>query len=74
MIREKEIRTVLQEHRVDFIQEVCIHTKKAFMAQNEWKKQDVFLEFEGIYGIARVWINGSLAAVNRNGYMGFRLT
>lgn len=45
--------------------------EKAFMAQNEWKKQDVFLEFEGIYGIARVWINGSLAAVNRNGYMGF---
>lgn len=41
------------------------------MAQNEWKTQDVFLEFEGIYGIARVWINGALAAVNRNGYMGF---
>ena len=24
-----------------------------------------------ISGIARVWINGALAAVNRNGYMGF---
>ena len=29
------------------------------------------LEFEGIYGTARVWINGALATVNRNGYMGF---
>lgn len=33
MIREKEIRTVLQEHRVDFIQEVCIHIEK-----NLWLK------------------------------------
>lgn len=36
-----------------------------------WKEQDVVLEFEGIYGTAKVWINGALAAVNRNGYMGF---
>lgn len=30
MIREKEIRTVLPEHRVAFIPEVCIHTKSFY--------------------------------------------
>ena len=34
---------------------------------------DVVLEFEGIYGTARVWINGGLAHTNRNGYMGFMI-
>lgn len=41
MIREKEIRTVLQEHRVDFIQEVCIHMKKIY-GSNEWKSMMYF--------------------------------
>lgn len=45
--------------------------EKTFPAPAEWKEQDVELEFEGIFGVARVWINGALAAVNRNGYMGF---
>ena len=45
--------------------------EKSFFAPEEWKEQDVVLEFEGIYGTAKVWINGALAAVNRNGYMGF---
>lgn len=45
--------------------------EKTFKAPEEWKTQDVLLEFEGVYGVARIWINGALAAVNRNGYVGF---
>ena len=35
--------------------------KKVFFVPKKWKTQDVVLEFEGIYGTARVWINGGLA-------------
>ncbi|MCA5962088.1 hypothetical protein LC724_19240 [Blautia sp. RD014234] len=45
--------------------------EKTFSAPEAWKTQDVFLEFEGVYGISRVWVNGALAAVNKNGYVGF---
>lgn len=71
MIREKRDKDCPSGAQSGFYPGGVYTYEKAFMAQNEWKKQDVFLEFEGIYGIARVWINGSLAAMNRNGYMGF---
>ena len=71
MIREKRDKDCPSGAQSGFYPGGVYTYEKAFMAQNEWKTQDVFLEFEGIYGIARVWINGSLAAVNRNGYMGF---
>lgn len=71
MIREKRDKNCPSGAQSGFYPGGVYTYEKKFMAQNEWKKQDVFLEFEGIYGIARVWINGSLAAVNRNGYMGF---
>ncbi len=45
--------------------------EKVFLAPEEWRGQDVLLEFEGIYGNTRIWVNGALAATNRNGYMGF---
>lgn len=71
MIREKRDKDCPSGAQSGFYPGGVYTYEKKFMAQNEWKKQDVFLEFEGIYGIARVWINGALAAVNRNGYMGF---
>ncbi len=71
MIREKRDKDCPSGAQSGFYPGGVYTYEKKFMAQYEWKKQDVFLEFEGIYGIARVWINGSLAAVNRNGYMGF---
>lgn len=71
MIREKRDKDCPSGAQSGFYSGGVYTYEKKFMAQYEWKKQDVFLEFEGIYGIARVWINGSLAAVNRNGYMGF---
>ena len=71
MIREKRDKDCPSGAQSGFYPGGVYTYEKKFMAQNEWKKHDVFLEFEGIYGIARVWINGALAAVNRNGYMGF---
>ena len=71
MIREKRDKDCPSGAQSSFYPGGVYTYEKKFMAQNEWKTQDVFLEFEGIYGIARVWINGALAAVNRNGYMGF---
>ena len=72
MIREKRDKDCPSGAQSGFYPGGVYTYEKKFMAQNEWKKQDVFLEFEGIYGIARVWINGSLAAVNR--IWVFRLT
>lgn len=42
MIREKEIRTVLPEHRVAFIPEVCIHTKKLLWLKMSGKRRMYF--------------------------------
>ena len=45
--------------------------EKEFFAPEDWSGKDVFLEFEGVYGRVKVWVNGSLAGINRNGYMEF---
>ena len=71
MIREKREKDCPAGAQSGFYPGGVYTYEKAFTAPEEWKKQDVNLEFEGIYGTARVWINGALAAVNRNGYMGF---
>ena len=71
MIREKREKDCPAGAQSGFYPGGVYTYEKAFTAPEEWKKQDVSLEFEGIYGTARVWINGALAAVNRNGYMGF---
>ena len=71
MIREKRQKDCPSGAQSGFYPGGVYTYEKSFMAPKEWKKQDVSLEFEGIYGTARVWINGGLAAVNRNGYMGF---
>lgn len=47
--------------------------EKEFFVPEEWKTQDIMLEFEGIYGTATIWINGGMAGINRNGYMGFMI-
>lgn len=45
--------------------------QKVFFAPEEWKEKKVFLEFEGIYQTAMVYINGALAATNLYGYSNF---
>ncbi|MCD7738309.1 MAG: DUF4982 domain-containing protein [Lachnospiraceae bacterium] len=45
--------------------------EKTFTTPPEWQGQDAILEFEGVYGLTRVWINGFLALTHKNGYVGF---
>ncbi len=42
--------------------------QKTIHAPEEWKEKKVFLEFEGIYQTAMVYINGALAASSLYGY------
>ena len=71
MIREKREKDCPAGAQSGFYPGGAYTYEKSFFVPEAWRTQDVFLEFEGIYGTARVWINGALAAVNRNGYMGF---
>ena len=71
MIREKRDKECPAGAQSGFYPGGVYTYEKSFLAPEEWKNQDVVLEFEGIYGTARIWINGALATVNRNGYMGF---
>lgn len=71
MIREKRDRDCPAGAQSGFYPGGKYIYEKTFTAPEEWKTQDVSLEFEGVYGTARIWINGSLAAANRNGYVGF---
>ena len=71
MIREKRDKECPAGAQSGFYPGGVYTYEKAFLAPEEWKNQDVVLEFEGIYGTARIWINGALATVNKNGYMGF---
>lgn len=45
--------------------------QKSLTAPEAWKEKAVFLEFEGIYQTAMVYINGALAATNLYGYSNF---
>lgn len=71
MIREKREKDCLAGAQSGFYPGGNYLYEKRFFAPEEWKGQDVFLELEGVYGITRVWLNGVLAATNRNGYIGF---
>ena len=48
MIREKRDKDCPSGAQSGFYPGGVYTYEKAFMAQNEWKTQDVFLEFEGI--------------------------
>ena len=41
------------------------------MHLDEWKNKLVFLEFDGVYHNAVLWINGKFAARHPNGYTPF---
>lgn len=47
-----------------------VYTKK-FFAPAEWEKEAVIVEFEGVYAMARVYLNGDFVVSNLYGYGGF---
>jgi len=71
MIREKRERDCPAGAQSGFYPGGKYIYEKTFPVPEEWKEFDVSLEFEGVYGTARIWINGAFVAVNRNGYIGF---
>ena len=42
-----------------------------FTAPKEWEGRSVIAEFEGVYEIARVYLNGNFVTSNLHGYGGF---
>lgn len=44
---------------------------KTFMIPEEYRGQQVFLEFEGVYNKCRVYLNGNYICENKNGYTRF---
>ena len=71
MIREKRTADCPAGAQSGFYPGGVYTYEKVVFVPEKWKTQDIALEFEGIYGTARVWINGGLAYTNHNGYMGF---
>ena len=45
--------------------------EKVFEAPAEWADRDVYLEFEGVYRNAEVWLNSEQIAFHAYGYTGF---
>ncbi len=71
MIREKREKDCPSGAQSGFYPGGKYIYEKTFVAPSEWMGQEISLEFEGVYGNTRVWVNGSLAKTNRNGYAGF---
>ena len=45
--------------------------KKSFVLGEEYKDRKVFVQFDGIYQMSRVWLNGELLGFRPNGYISF---
>lgn len=45
--------------------------RKNFNVPKGWKNKKVELEFEGVFQIAEIYVNGQLAGTHRGGYAGF---
>ena len=73
MIREKRQKDCPAGAQSGFYQGGIYTYEKKFAVPEEWKTQEVSLEFEGVYGISRIWINGAFVKENRNGYIGFEV-
>lgn len=73
MIREKRDRDCPAGAQSGFYPGGNYIYEKVFFAPEKWKNQDVSIEFEGIYGNSRIWMNGVLVTRNQNGYMGFSI-
>ncbi|MEI7728659.1 MAG: glycoside hydrolase family 2 TIM barrel-domain containing protein [Verrucomicrobiota bacterium] len=45
--------------------------RKSFVTPPNLAGRRMWLEFEGVYCVAKVWVNGQLLTEHRNGYLGF---
>lgn len=54
-----------------FFQGAGLYYRKSFVLKPEGADKRVWLEFEGVFGVTQVWVNGQLAAKHLNPYTGF---
>ena len=66
MIRENRERDCPAGAKSGFYPGGVYAYEKTFSAPEAWKTQDVFLEFEGVYGISRVWDHGIFLVKKRS--------
>lgn len=50
---------------------VSLYYKRELLVEKEWQGKNLILEFEGVMGIAEVFVNGTLVAKHFNGYTSF---
>lgn len=73
MIYEKKTQNAVSKTQTGFYPGGKYLYLKNFDVPEEWMNQTVFLEFEGIYGVSKVFINGQFAASCHNGYRNFQV-
>ncbi|MDL2300979.1 hypothetical protein LJC58_01345 [Lachnospiraceae bacterium OttesenSCG-928-D06] len=71
MIHEKRTQNTKNQHQTGFYPGGVYHYTKQFEVPEEWKDRNVYLEFEGVYMNAKVYINGDYAGGHPNGYTNF---
>lgn len=71
MLREERSKDAASGSGCAYFQGGKYIYRKKFYASDDWADKTVFLEFEGVYQKATVYINGREAAVNSYGYSNF---
>ena len=71
MIHEKRTKDTKNGHQTGFYPGGCYTYTKMFDAPVEWQNKDIYVEFEGVYEHAKVYINGSYAGGHPYGYTEF---
>ena len=73
MIHEKRRKDTKNGHQTGFYPGGCYTYTKTFDAPLEWQNKDIYIEFEGVYEHAKVYINGSYAGGHPYGYTEFSM-
>ena len=71
MIHEMRVEDTPNQAQTGFYPGKQYVYTKSFDAPMAWKEKTVYIEFEGIYQTAMVYLNGRLAAENKFGYSNF---
>ncbi|WP_394921934.1 glycoside hydrolase family 2 TIM barrel-domain containing protein [uncultured Robinsoniella sp.] len=73
MIHEKKCEDAAGKIQTGFYPGGTYTYLKKWRVPGEAENQTITLEFEGVYGDARIFINGDYAGKNHNGYAGFQV-
>ncbi len=71
MLCEPRTDTALGEHNIGWFESYDYEYVKKFDVPKEWEDKSVYIEFEGVYKCAEVYVNGEKAAFRPYGYIDF---